>query len=129
MEAETSRQAQERERKRPQRQRNLERTHASPTLVLKGDLAPLNDFSAWVQDCDNGRVYFYGGVRCSIRDGECTSELFLLDLASMEWKNLTVCCRSIVLNVKGTNILLTLFFRIGCSLAMSTTHSLNYGKG
>lgn len=89
MEAETSRQAQERERKRPQRQRNPEHAHAFQTLVLKGDPAPLNDFSAWAQDCDNGLVYFYGGVPCSLRDGDCTADLFSLNLASMEWQRLT----------------------------------------
>ena len=95
MDAESSQQAQERDRKRLARSHTggptAGRIHASKILALKGDPAPFNDFSSWAQDCSNGRVYFYGGILPGVvSDGKYTADLFSLDLASMEWQDLTV---------------------------------------
>lgn len=94
MNAESSQQAQERDRNRLARNRTggpiARRINASKILALKGDPAPFNDFSSWAQDCANGKVYFYGGTLPGLAsDGKYTADLFSLDLVSMEWQDLT----------------------------------------
>ena len=64
---------------------------------MGGKCPPFNDNPNWMHDPANQRIYLYGGLSPGDESEIPTSELYVCDTTTMEWKDITVrgdfeCC-------------------------------------
>ena len=57
---------------------------------MAGNCPPFNANSGWMPDPANQRVYTYGGLTPGDRSQIPTSDFYVCDTTTMEWKNITV---------------------------------------
>ena len=70
---------------------------------MGGKCPPFNSNSNWVHDPSNRRIYVYGGLSPGDHSKTPTSEFYVCDVMTMEWKNNTVriqCCSCTLLIVR-----------------------------
>jgi len=57
---------------------------------MGGTCPPFNDNAKWMHDLANQRIYMYGGLAQGDESEIPTSELYVCDSTTMEWKDITV---------------------------------------
>ncbi|KIM41278.1 hypothetical protein M413DRAFT_445315 [Hebeloma cylindrosporum] len=56
---------------------------------MRGKCPPFNGNSGWIHDHSNRRIYTYGGLPPGSRAEIPTSDFYVCDTTTMEWKNIT----------------------------------------
>lgn len=57
---------------------------------MGGTCPPFNENPSWIHDLVNQRIYMYGGLSQGDESEIPTSELYVCDTTTMEWKDITV---------------------------------------
>lgn len=57
---------------------------------MGGKCPPFNANAGWMHDLTNQQIYMYGGLSPGDKSEIPTSELYVCDTPTMEWKNITV---------------------------------------
>lgn len=57
---------------------------------MGGKFPPFNDKASWLDDPTNRRIYAYGGLAPGDESEIPTSDFYVCDTTTMEWKNITV---------------------------------------
>jgi len=59
-------------------------------ISMGGKCPPFNDKAAWMHDPTNRRIYAYGGLAPGDYSEIPTSDFYVCDTTTMQWKNITV---------------------------------------
>ncbi|KAK6974362.1 hypothetical protein R3P38DRAFT_3133480 [Favolaschia claudopus] len=69
-----------------------------PFLKLRGDLPCFNDWATFAVDCQQDKVYMYGGVRPGDENNLSTNDFYSLNLKTRQWINHTMSLKFIPRN-------------------------------